>query len=83
MKDRIEVVVLAVVLLALVIGAVLTSRRPPDDVAIVECVSGYQRARTSQDSAIVDARTPITSRAQAGAAVDCRTLRLAGRLAHD
>ena len=68
-------------LIALLAVLFFTTLHPPDDVAIAECRNAYARARSAQDSAAVDFQRPITSRPQAGVAVDCRTLRLAKRLA--
>ena len=71
---------LLVLLIAMIIIAVFSSLRTPDDVAISECRAWYGRAKSAAESSAIDARRPITSRAQASAASDCRTLRLGGKL---
>jgi hypothetical protein len=53
---------------------------PIDDVAAQMCRADYSRARTHTDTAIIDARRPITSRTQAPIALTCGALRISGRL---
>ena len=45
-----------------------------------ECRTAYHRAKTSTDSAIIDARLPATGAARDPNAPTCKTFRLAGEL---
>ena len=80
---RLNTVVAVVVLALVALGFALRRSRTGyanDDVAIELCRAAYRRALTAQDSAIVDAQRPITSRAQASVALTCRALRQSGGL---
>ena len=73
----------AVALLALAVVAainVLRGRGPlgPSAAAREDCRTGYRRARTAADSAMVDAWTPVTSKEQAAFAKSCALMRRDG-----
>jgi hypothetical protein len=53
---------------------------PVDSIAAQTCRADYSRARTGVDTATIDSRRPITSRAQAPVALTCGALRRSGRL---
>ena len=71
---------LVAALVALLVVAALILSRTPDGAAVDVCRMAYRQARTAADSAAVDRQRPVVSRAQAAVAVDCRTLRMGGRL---
>jgi hypothetical protein len=71
---------LLALLLVVAAGAYRAWRMPGgvagEGYAAEECRAAYARARSSADTAAVDARQPVVSREQATAARTCRELRL-------
>lgn len=71
-------VVLALIIL-LWIALYLGGRRGPGvNSAAEQCRAEYHRARTAAETAMVDRLRPISGRAGAGTALNCRTLRTSG-----
>jgi hypothetical protein len=77
--------ILALVATAVLLAAVVLSlaRGRPlgySQAAREQCIAGYRRARSAADSAMVDAWTPVLSRAQAPSATSCAFMRRGGEL---